>query len=113
MLDTSSHNLFATLSPPQYKINLYLYVVIILKFLTMSQEKLSIISRFFNIVKYSERSNTMRNPNGYGSVVKLSGNRRKPFFARKTVGFNDKGHPIYEPIGYYAERKEAMMALAA
>lgn len=55
----------------------------------------------------------MRNPNGYGSVVKLSGNRRKPFVARKTVGFNDKGHPIYEPIGYYAERKEAMMALAA
>ena len=37
----------------------------------------------------------MKNPNGYGSVVKLSGNRRKPFCARKTSGWNEKGHPIY------------------
>lgn len=55
----------------------------------------------------------MRNPNGYGSVVKLKGNRRRPFVARKTIGFNDKGYPIYKPIGYYEERKEAMYALAA
>ena len=37
----------------------------------------------------------MKNPNGYGSVVKLSGNRRNPFAARKTKGWNDKGQPIY------------------
>ena len=30
----------------------------------------------------------MRNPNGYGSVVKLSGNRRKQFAIRITVGFD-------------------------
>lgn len=54
----------------------------------------------------------MKNPNGYGSVVKLSGNRRNPFCARKTVGWNDKGHPIYKPIGYFPNRPEAMMALA-
>ncbi len=42
----------------------------------------------------------MKNPNGYGSVVKLSGNRRKPYCARKTSGWNDKGHPIYMVIGY-------------
>ena len=54
----------------------------------------------------------MKNPNGYGSVVKLSGNRRKPFCARKTSGWNDKGHPIYLVIGYYAERQDAMIALA-
>lgn len=54
----------------------------------------------------------MRLPNGYGSVFKLSGNRRKPFVARKTVGFNDKGHPIYKPIGYYETRKIALQALA-
>lgn len=54
----------------------------------------------------------MRNPNGYGSVVKLSGNRRKPYCARKTTGFNEKGHPIYLVIGYYPERSEAMIALA-
>jgi integrase len=54
----------------------------------------------------------MRNPNGYGSVVKLKGNRRKPFIARKTTGFNDKGHPIYLPLGYFAKREDAMLALA-
>lgn len=54
----------------------------------------------------------MRNPNGYGSVVKLSGNRRRPYCARKTVGWNEKGHPIYKVIGYYADRTEAMIALA-
>lgn len=54
----------------------------------------------------------MKNPNGYGSVVKLSGSRRKPYCARKTSGWNDKGYPIYMVIGYYAERTEAMIALA-
>lgn len=54
----------------------------------------------------------MRNPNGYGAVVKLSGNRRKPYAVRKTVGFTDDGKSIYKYIGYYATRKEAMMALA-
>lgn len=54
----------------------------------------------------------MRNPNGYGSVVKLSGKRRNPYWARKTVGFNEKGHPIYKSIGYYKNRPEALMALA-
>ena len=54
----------------------------------------------------------MKNPNGYGSVVKLSGNRRRPFVARKTQGWNDKGYPIYEIIGYYTTKEEAMIALA-
>lgn len=54
----------------------------------------------------------MKNPNGYGSVVKLSGNRRNPFCARKTVGWNEKGHPIYKPIGYFKTRQEAMIVLA-
>lgn len=54
----------------------------------------------------------MKNPNGYGTVARLSGNRRKPFVVRKTVGWNDKGHPIYETIGYYATREEGMMVLA-
>lgn len=54
----------------------------------------------------------MKNPNGYGSVVKLSGNRRRPYCARKTQGWNEKGHPIYLIIGYYTNRQEAMIALA-
>ena len=31
----------------------------------------------------------MRNPNGWGSVVKLSGNRRKPYMARKITDWTD------------------------
>lgn len=54
----------------------------------------------------------MRNPNGYGSVAKLSGNRRKPFWVRKTVGWNEKGHPIYETIGYCTTREEGNILLA-
>jgi integrase len=53
-----------------------------------------------------------RNPNGYGSVVKLSGRRRKPFMVRKTVGYDDRAYPIYDIIGYYKTRSEAMVALA-
>lgn len=54
----------------------------------------------------------MRNPNGFGSVVKLSGNRRRPYAVRKTVGFNDKGHPIYLCIGYAENREEGLLMLA-
>ena len=54
----------------------------------------------------------MKNPNGYGSVVKLSGNRRKPYVVRKTDGWNDNGYPIYIVIGYFATREEGMIALA-
>lgn len=53
-----------------------------------------------------------RNPNGYGSVTKLSGKRRNPYVVRKTVGYDDRAYPIYDVIGYYPTRKEAMMALA-
>lgn len=55
----------------------------------------------------------MRNPNGYGSIVKLSGNRRRPYCVRKAVTqWNDKGYPVYEVIGYFATKKEAMQTLA-
>ena len=54
----------------------------------------------------------MKNPNGYGTVAKLSGNRRNPYVVRKTIGFNDKGHPIYNTIGYYPTREAGMIALA-
>lgn len=60
----------------------------------------------------SEEVDNTKAPNGYGSVVKLSGNRRRPFAARKTVGWNDKGQPTYKTIGYYATRQEAMISLA-
>ena len=59
----------------------------------------------------------MKNANGYGSVVKLSGNRRKPWACRKTVGFKcneetRKSYPVYKYISYHSTRKEAVLALA-
>lgn len=59
----------------------------------------------------------MRNPNGYGGVVKLSGKRRKPYMARVTNGFKydtekDKFVQVYETIGYGKTRKEALSILA-
>jgi len=54
----------------------------------------------------------MKNPNGYGTVVKLSGNRRNPYAARKTIGFNEKGYPIYKFIGFTKTKEEALIMLA-
>ena len=51
-------------------------------------------------------------PNGYGSVYKLSGKRRRPWVARKTTGWKDNGQPIYAFIGYYTTRTEALTALS-
>ena len=55
----------------------------------------------------------MRNPNGYGSVVKLSGKRRRPYCARKTKEIDVRGFPVYSVIGYYKTREDGLMALAA
>ena len=54
----------------------------------------------------------MKNPNGYGSVIKLSGKRRRPFAARITTGYDDNGKQIYKYLGYYETRKEAMRELS-
>lgn len=59
----------------------------------------------------------MKLPNSYGSVYKLSGKRRKPWVARKTVGWKQvpekmKSYPVYKFIGYYESRTEALQALA-
>ncbi len=54
----------------------------------------------------------MKNPNGYGSVVKLSGKRRRPFATRVTVGYTDEGKQVYRYLGYYETRKEAMYQLS-
>ena len=53
----------------------------------------------------------MKHPNGYGTVAKLSGKRRRPYVVRKTTGWNgDK--QLVAAIGYFATREEAMLALA-
>lgn len=58
----------------------------------------------------------MRNPNSYGSIEKMSGNRRKPYMVRITTGWeltdNGKAKQIRSILGYYATKKEAAIALA-
>ena len=54
----------------------------------------------------------MRKPNGYGSVLKLSGQRRKPYGVRITTGWTPEGKQLTKYIGYYANRREAEIALA-
>ena len=59
----------------------------------------------------------MRNPNGYGTVFKLKGKRRKPWIARVTIGWekNDetgKVRQIYKAIGYFEKQADAINALA-
>lgn len=53
----------------------------------------------------------MRNPNGYGSVYKLSGKRRRPFIACITSGWGVDGEQRRTIIGYYETRKDAMIGL--
>ena len=54
----------------------------------------------------------MKNPNGYGSVFKLTGNRRRPWCARITAGWSDEGKQQYKTLGYFEKRQDAMTALA-
>lgn len=51
----------------------------------------------------------MRLPNGFGSIVKLSGKRRRrPYMVRKTEGFDpETGYPIYRILGYFETYAEA------
>ncbi len=46
------------------------------------------------------------------AVIKLSGKRRRPYAVRKTIGWNDKEHPVYKFFGYYEKKAEALKALA-
>lgn len=52
-----------------------------------------------------------RNPNGYGSVSRLSGNRARPWVVRVTV-YGPDGLSRQAPVGYAATKEEAMRLLA-
>jgi integrase len=59
----------------------------------------------------------MRLPNGYGGVVKLSGNRRNPYAARITTGWQTDGktgkkRQCYRILGYAPTKAEALKLLA-
>lgn len=48
----------------------------------------------------------MKNPNRYGTVTKLSGNRRRPYIVKEGISGQQKS------IGYAATREEALIMLA-
>lgn len=54
----------------------------------------------------------MRLPNGYGSIHKLSGNRRKPYRVRITTGWNNEGKQEFLTVGYYETKQAALIALS-
>lgn len=59
----------------------------------------------------------MKLPNGYGSVVKLSGKRRNPYLVRKTNGWHfdkekDKQIQDFIIIGYAPTRADGLQMLA-
>ena len=59
----------------------------------------------------------MKLPNGFGTVYKLSGNRRNPYVARKTTGWEfdaKRGRriQIVATIGYFPDRNAALQALS-
>lgn len=52
----------------------------------------------------------MKNPNGFGSVEKLKGNRRNKWMARKTIGW-EGGKQKRVVVGYFETKDEAYKAL--
>lgn len=59
----------------------------------------------------------MKLPNGFGSVTKMSGKRRRPYIVRKSVGWkydeeSDRMIQQFETIGYARTKKEGLEMLA-
>lgn len=59
----------------------------------------------------ARKKQQFRHENGFGSIVKLSGNRRKPYAVRITLGW-DGGRQVRKYLGYYPSEAEALIALA-
>ena len=53
----------------------------------------------------------MKRANGMGTIIKLSGNRRKPWAIRRVEGWREDGRPIIKYQGYYRKKSEAEAAL--
>ena len=54
----------------------------------------------------------MRFGNGYGGIVKNGGKRRRPWQVRITKGYTDEGRQIYETLGFFEKKEEAISCLA-
>lgn len=61
------------------------------------------------------RSQNMKFPNGFGGITKLKGKRRKPYMVRITKGWtlteNGKQKQIYQTLGYFEKRTDAIKCL--
>lgn len=53
----------------------------------------------------------MKRANGMGTIIKLTGNRRKPWAIRRVIGWKEDGRPKIKYQGYYRTRREAEIAL--
>ncbi len=54
----------------------------------------------------------MKNPNGFGTVTKLKGTRRKPWIVKVTIGYDKKtGKQKQKSLGTFETRPEAMKQL--
>ena len=53
----------------------------------------------------------MKRANGDGTVVKMTGNRRRPWACRKVIGWKEDGRPILKYISYHKTKREAEIAL--
>lgn len=58
------------------------------------------------------RGKAIRNRNGYGTVVKLSGSRRCPYEVRVNTRMDERYYPVYDVLGRYPTREEGLVALA-
>ena len=55
----------------------------------------------------------MKRANGTGTITKLTGNRRKPYAVKITLGYTEEGKLRYRYLSYHRTRREAEKALAA
>ena len=53
----------------------------------------------------------MKSPNGYGTVYKMHGTRRRPYIAAVTVTIDGKRKR--KALGYYENSRDALAALSA
>jgi len=58
------------------------------------------------------KNKPLRNPNGFGSVYKLSGRRRRPWVAVVTTGWTEDGKQIRQIVGYFETKQKGLDALA-
>ena len=53
----------------------------------------------YSILANKKGDVNIRLPNGYGSINKMSGKRRKPYRVRVTIGWDSQGKQLYKELG--------------